>query len=63
MGCGFELAMFVFLVLPILCRNGTLAGFAKVVKLQSAIKFEEKPFWTSESEYLLSFKFLFAESI
>ena len=44
-----KLAMFVFLVLPILYPNDTLIGFAKAMKLSNckavleAIKFEEKP--------------------
>ena len=66
-----ELAMFVFLVLPILYPNGTLAGFAKATKTCPAAKWYWRPLnpkrslpvlkWTSKSEYSLSFKFLFAD--
>ena len=58
--------MFVFLVLPILYPNGTLAGFAKAMKTCPAAKWYWRPLkskrslpvlkWTSESEYFLSFK-------
>ena len=58
---------------PILYPNGTLAGFAKAMKTCPAAKWYWRALnskrslpvlkWTSESEYFLSFKFFFAESI
>ena len=36
-GCGLELAMFVFLVLPILYPNDTLTGFLKTTKTCQAV--------------------------
>ena len=63
----------MFIALPILYPNGTLAGFAKGTKTCPAAKWYWRPLnskrslpvlkWTSESEYFLSFNFFFAESI
>ena len=60
-----ELAMFVFLVLPILYPNDTLAGFAKATKTCPAAKWYWRPLiskrslpvlkWTSESDYFSEF--------
>ena len=66
--------MFVFLVFLILYPNNTLTGFVKATKTCPAAKRYWRPLnskrslpvlkWTSdESEYFLSFKTFFAESI
>ena len=43
MGCGLGLAIFVFIVLPILYQNGTLARFAKATKNCPAAKWYWRP--------------------
>ena len=63
--------MLVFLVLSMLYN--TLTGFAKATKTCPAAKRYWRPLnskrslpvlkWTSESEYFLSFKFFFADTI
>ena len=61
--------MFVFVVLVMLYPNNTLTGFAKVTKTCPAAKRYWRPLslpvlkWTFESEYFLSFKFFFADTI
>ena len=69
--CGLELTMLVFLVLSMLYN--TLTGFAKATKTCPAAKRYWRPLnskrslpvlkWTSESEYFLSFKIFFADTI